>query len=173
MTFYKGMIPWNKGKKCGYLLGNKHAKGQKVGFKHSEKTKEFLSELHKENWKQGKEKVNSGNFKKGFIPWNKGKKTELIPWNYIDGRSNNASPARYGDDWFKIRLLIYRRDNFTCQECGLKMSKETGPFHIHHKIPFLISFDNSPKNLITLCPSCHRRIEAKIMRQLKNQKVEV
>lgn len=95
------------------------------------------------------------------------------PWNYIDGRSKKLSPGRYGDDWFKIRFLIYSRDNYTCQDCHLKMSKETGAFHVHHILPFLISFDNSLKNLITLCPPCHRKEEAKIMMKLKQQKVEV
>ena len=52
------------------------------------------------------------------------------------------------------------------------MTKETGAFHIHHIVPFLISFDNSLNNLITLCPHCHRRTEAEIMRQLKNKGVK-
>lgn len=60
-----------------------------------------------------------------------------------------------------------KRDKFTCQYCGI--NKHT--LHIHHKIPFLTSFDNSLNNLITLYPSCHRREDAKIIRELKYLKV--
>jgi len=146
----KGRIPWNKGlTKETDIRIKKQAKdisrilkGKEGNFKNKKHTTET------------REKISNSK---------KGQKS----WNYIDGRSKNCSPARYGDDWFKIRMLIYRRDNFTCQECTLKMSKETGAFHVHHLQPFLESFDNSLSNLITLCPSCHRKIEAKIIKQLK------
>lgn len=95
------------------------------------------------------------------------KKENYINPNYIDGRSKTVSPGRYGDDWFKIRLLIYKRDNWTCQECRLTMTEAKIPFHVHHIIPFLISFDNSLSNLITLCPSCHRIAEAPLIQQQK------
>ena len=38
---------------------------------------------------------------------------------FIDGRSYNKRSYR-GDDWEEIRLRIFRRDNFTCQDCGIK-----------------------------------------------------
>ena len=143
----------------------------KKGHKHSEEHKKKISDSMKGcvSWNKGlKGYKNSGSFTSEMMKGNQINKGRR-PWNYLDGRSKLVGPARYGDDWEAIRLLIYKRDNFTCQECGEKMSKF--PFHIHHKIPFLISFDNSPKNLITLCPSCHRKIEAIIMRTLKQQGV--
>ena len=105
-------------------------------------------------------------FKKGRIsekPFLKGHK----PWNYIDGRSKNLGKDRYGDDWSKVRMLIYARDKFTCQECGITMTETREAHHVHHKVPFLISFDNSLNNLITLCPSCHRKEDAKLIKELK------
>ena len=145
---------------------------------HSKKTIKKLSESHK-----GKMLGNTNGFKKGKSSWNKGLKTGIVPKtafkkgderitgknnpNYTNGRSKYFTTIRYGDDWEAIRLLIYRRDNFTCQECGLKQEDSKCSFHIHHKIPFLISFDNSPKNLITLCPSCHKKIENQIIKQMK------
>lgn len=76
---------------------------------------------------------------------------------YIDGRSKEKGYANrlYGDDWFKIRELVLYRDNYSCRRCGKKQKL----LHIHHIIPYLKSFDNSLNNLITLCPSCHRRVE--------------
>jgi len=69
--------------------------------------------------------------------------------------------------WQGQRLKALKRDNYTCQKCGLKMSKKTGAFHVHHKIPFLTSFNNSFDNLVTLCPSCHRKEDA--IKEMKNK----
>ena len=83
------------------------------------------------------------------------KEGKLKIWNYIDGRSKLLSPARYGDDWDKIRYLVYLRDRFTCQDCGIKGDR----LDIHHIIPFLIEYNNSLSNLITLCRGCHMKRE--------------
>lgn len=48
---------------------------------------------------------------------------------------------------------IRKRDNYTCFRCGFKAKDN----HVHHIIPFKISEDNSPENLITLCPSHHKK----------------
>lgn len=175
----KGRTPWNKG--INQWEGKEHPRGMlgkkpwnkglkglpNVGFKKGNK----LWEKRKTHGCPSGVK-NAGQFKKGNIPkapFKKGQKS----WNYIDGRSKFVSPARYGDDWEVIRYLIYLRDCFTCQRCGLKMTEETGTHHVHHKIPFLISFDNSFENLVTLCSSCHKKEEAVIMKQLKiNREIE-
>ena len=120
MTFKKGMVPWNKGKKCNYLLGNNHGKGQKLGFKHSQETKKLLSEIHRENWRVGKEKVNSGNFKKG-----------QKPANYIDGRTKIVKIIRVMKEYLQWRADVFKRDNYHCQECGNK-----GYLEPHHIISF-------------------------------------
>jgi len=85
------------------------------------------------------------------------------PWNYIDGRSKLLAPARYGDDWDKIRYLVYLRDKFTCQDCEIKGIR----LDVHHIIPFLVSRDNSLKNLISLCRSCHMKQEKNLIIELK------
>lgn len=132
------------------------------GFKHTKEAKRKISEK-----------------KKGKPSWNKGKKLSKIhkknlshpkpkgwkPWNYIDGRSKNQSWFRYGPDWNNIRKAVLIRDNFTCQHCFMMNIK----FDIHHKIPFLLTKDNSLNNLITLCDKCHGKEEARIMRELKKQ----
>ena len=73
--------------------------------------------------------------------------------------SNDAN--KYGPDWTQQRDRARSRDEFRCQVCGLEEGDRE--HHVHHKTPFR-QFD-SPKtanqisNLVTLCPSCHRRVE--------------
>ncbi len=92
-------------------------------------------------------------------------------------------PNDYGPDWPRIRLAVRTRDGFRCQICG---APEAGREHdVHHKIPFrdfmkrsAASLDvamqnqeilrstlqqaNQLDNLITLCPSCHRKAEQNV-----------
>jgi len=89
--------------------------------------------------------------------------------NYIDGRSKFLGPARYGDDWDAIRTVVYLRDKFTCQDCGVNGIR----LDIHHKIPYLFSGDNSIENLTTLCRSCHMKAEHRISAEFKEIKINI
>jgi DEAD/DEAH box helicase domain-containing protein len=97
-------------------------------------------------------------------------------------------PNDYGPNWAEQRRLALARDSHRCQTCGA--SGENGPgqeapaegqpassgtgrarLHVHHIRPFR-EFGYVPgqndhyrqanrlENLVTLCPSCHRRAEA-------------
>lgn len=63
-------------------------------------------------------------------------------------------------EWKKLSKYIKMRDNYTCKECGiteenaLKIYKKH--HHVHHIIPYAVSKDDSPENLITLCVKCHQ-----------------
>jgi len=138
----KGTIPWNKG-----LTGKEYLKHYPNGI--------VTNKFPKGN-QYAKGKHPKYEFKKG-----------QRPWNYVDGRSKIRSPDRYGDDWSNIRLLIYSRDNYTCQHCKRLMRNSKEAFHVHHKVPFLFSFDNSLNNLITLCKSCHSKEEMKLRKNHK------
>ncbi|TRO57020.1 DUF1998 domain-containing protein, partial [Candidatus Bathyarchaeota archaeon] len=75
-----------------------------------------------------------------------------------------SDQINYGLNWNRQRDRVRERDNFRCQICG---SPETGKAHdVHHKIPFrqFTSFleANALDNLVTLCPSCHKRLEASV-----------
>ena len=67
--------------------------------------------------------------------------------------------AEYATDWDEIRFNVYKRDNWICQECGIKTTNAR-PFSktticCHH-----IDYDkenNKENNLITLCCSCHSK----------------
>jgi DEAD/DEAH box helicase domain-containing protein len=77
-----------------------------------------------------------------------------------EGLWTNA-PNDYGPDWDAIRERVRARDHYRCQGCG---ALENGtPHHVHHRIPFRAfptsQLANELTNLITLCPTCHRRAE--------------
>ena len=74
------------------------------------------------------------------------------------------APINYGSNWPMQRDLARARDGFRCQVCG---DTEKGKsHHVHHKIPFRM-FDSAVQanqlvNLITLCNSCHRKVETAV-----------
>ena len=149
-----GRTPWNKNTK-GIMKSNKTSfkKGNKPisGFKKGIHPKTQFKKGHKPS-EETRRKMSLAS---------KGEKN----CRYIDGRSKILGPRRYGDDWDQIRRLIYERDNFTCQECGLKMTNKTVAHDVHHIVPFLESFDNSIGNLITLCKCCHMKKEWEIIKK--------
>ena len=67
--------------------------------------------------------------------------------------------TEYTTDWDEIRFNVYKRDNWICQECGIKTTNAR-PFsktticchHIDYK-----KENNEESNLITLCSSCHSK----------------
>jgi hypothetical protein len=62
----------------------------------------------------------------------------------------------YNREFFKIKKLVYKRDNHTCQSCGQKFEPNKGLYVAHH-----IDSDKnnaSMSNLITLCRVCHGKI---------------
>lgn len=58
-----------------------------------------------------------------------------------------------GSRWNAIRKGAIRQTPF-CACCG-----RTRHLQVHHIIPFRLTQDNSPTNLIPLCRACHKRVE--------------
>jgi hypothetical protein len=81
---------------------------------------------------------------------------------YTNGSSFNKRCWR-GSNWNKIRLEVYKRDNFTCQDCGIKcISKSSSTeetynniIQCHHIENYKINHNNKLNNLVTLCLRCH------------------
>ena len=111
-------------------------------------------------------------FKKGYIPWNKGKHPD-----YVQGKNNYFTTHKFkGIDNFqwkggistkekterarftksKIRKEVLKRDNYTCQMCG----KQGGYLHVDHIQSWeeYVELRFSMDNLRTLCVDCHYMI---------------
>ena len=135
-----------------------------LGHNHTEEARKKMSEDRK-----GKTN-NSGrtHLKKGHTPWNKGKTgvySEERRKQISLSRLGKVSPKKgkryktqeskeYSLDWKEVRLSVYKRDNFICQECFKHCDKNIG-IACHH-----IDYDkqnNDDQNLITLCTFCHNK----------------
>jgi len=96
--------------------------------------------------------------------------------SWIDGRSYNKKNFR-GLNWERIRKKVYQRDNFTCQICGVKcvgrrdLTKEnsTRLIQCHHVEDFDLDEDVSLNKLVTLCVSCHGKINGGDIPESTNQ----
>jgi 5-methylcytosine-specific restriction endonuclease McrA len=71
--------------------------------------------------------------------------------------------ARYGPRWDEIRKLVYKRDGHRCRACGATNTK----LNAHHILLLKVSKTNDDRNLITLCDRCHKMIESKALKLLK------
>lgn len=64
-------------------------------------------------------------------------------------------PAGYPSSWEKISREYRRSKNYTCEHCGVRLSRAPGCLDVHHK-----DFDKQNilnSNLVCLCKCCHAR----------------
>ena len=86
-------------------------------------------------------------------------------YNYING----DTCYRRGKGWSKARKETRKRDNYTCQHCGITEEELDKQLDVHHIKPYRL-FDSYEKanlltNLISLCPSCHHKEEQKLIKK--------
>ena len=107
--------------------------------------------------------LNKGCFKKGSIPWNKGKQhsddtrkkiSESRQKNPLLGNKNPN--YKHGNDWKTLRNIILERDDYTCQECrwcepDIMQVDHIQPKSIYPELQYELN------NLECLCPNCHAR----------------
>lgn len=125
------------------------------GRHHSEATKRKISLSEK-----GKQKTEEhrNNISLGL----RGEKCRFWKGGISQGYLRRLSERK----WNRIRREVYKRDKYTCRECGVKYHDINGnSLHAHHIIPYQVSRDDSLGNLITLCLSCHRKEEHKARNQ--------
>ena len=112
----------------------------------------FFGKHHSE---ESKNKIRQS---KSGVPWSEARrmaqKADLSSAVIVGGRE-------YHQDWHIIRKEIYKRDNWTCQECGVHCHGNGTKDKIQcHHIDYNI--DNiRDDNLITLCASCHMKTNFK------------
>ncbi len=129
------------------------------------RTKMRLARLGKEPWNKGTKgimKPNIGSFKKGMVPWSKGKQNPHVKgeknksWKGgVTSQNNLIRRSGKMQDW---RKAIFERDDYTCQECGTRSARGVIAFlHADHIKPFAyfpeLRFELS--NGRTLCYQCH------------------
>lgn len=94
--------------------------------------------------------------------------------NGMYGRTGKANPNWNGGHsperqslyaravWKELAKSILKRDNYLCQKCGGKHTTKVR-LVVHHIKPWAkypkLRFE--PKNLLTLCKLCHRKIHSK------------
>lgn len=117
-----------------------------------------LSEEHKERIRIGTKKhLPSTSFKKGIVPWNKGKQ-HLVGekhWNWKGGISGENERIRHSMEFIIWRNEVYKRDHYTCRFCGKHCQKKD---IVAHHIKLFSEFPElrfSVDNGIVLCRSCH------------------
>lgn len=143
---------WNKNTK-GLCKPNKTSfpKGHKfgIGRKLSEETKLKISE----NRKGINTGARSEEVRRKIAEAQKGEKSA----NWRGGKSEEQKRLRMSVDFKLWRESVYKRDNWTCQECGIR----GGQLHPHHIMSFAefpdLRFEIS--NGITLCESCHKKTD--------------
>ena len=80
--------------------------------------------------------------------------------------SKSEISKRIGDPaWKELSKLIRKRDKNTCYKCNKR------GLQVHHIIPFKFSKSNRTDNLITLCTSCHTKIDHEYSRTGKTNYV--
>ena len=108
---------------------------------------------------------------------------ECLKEHFSDNRRGEGNPQwqggrfeYYGPNWPEQREKTLERDNHSCQECDMTRDKHYQNYdedlHVHHKVPRrqIINKEeptieqselaNSLDNLVTVCKSCHRKLEA-------------
>jgi len=182
--FLKGHQPTN-----GFVKG--HKKNLK---KMPEKAKKKMSETAKRNWARGKgngfkkgnklwdnEKVKKTQFKKGQKSWITGKKAPWAknlpqafergqrPWNWDGGKSKLRNRLWHCWKYRQWHSDIFERDDYTCQECGLRGCK----LEAHHIEQLAVIIKRNKiktyeeamdceeiwniNNGLTLCCKCHNK----------------
>ncbi len=78
---------------------------------------------------------------------------------FDDQSGYDSSTNRYPPDWDARRSAVQKRDDWTCQDCGVKSGPHAGDdgvvLDVHHQTPLSEGGSNRFSNLITLCVDCH------------------
>ena len=77
-----------------------------------------------------------------------------IYWKIVQKEKRKLQYKKYlkSDDWKRKRYVVLKRDNWTCQECGVPANQ------VHHKKYAKYQIGKEPiKWLVSLCAECHKK----------------
>lgn len=93
--------------------------------------------------------------------------------NPMHGRTGPESPNWKGgvtperqafyasQEWAEACQTVWKRDDATCQRCGVHRDLSDREFHIHHIVSFAVEdLRSDPDNLVLLCEDCHRWVHS-------------
>ncbi len=139
---------------------NKFVPPSNKGSKFSDEHKKKMSLSHKGKIVSEETKQKHSKIMMGRVPWNKGKiglRTQSEEWKQkMREKKGDKHWHWMGGCKEYWRNECLKRDNWTCQVCGLREVEIMEVDHIkpRSKYPELATEIN---NMVTLCPNCHRR----------------
>lgn len=81
--------------------------------------------------------------------------------NYKGGITPERQSFYISQEWKNACRAVWKRDNATCQRCGMKKDADM-PFHVHHIKGFADKELRADiDNLILLCEVCHQWVHSK------------
>lgn len=83
------------------------------------------------------------------------------------GNGNTTNPHYTNQQWRRLCKRIRNRDNNKCTRCGMFNAEHIKCFGcsltVHHIIPRILSKNDAPSNLTTLCIPCHRAADTEFL----------
>jgi hypothetical protein len=133
-------------------------------------TGKFKSETHKANISKAlktSEKAKRTQFKKGSENPAYGRnQTGSANANWKGGKTSSNQKKRNDPRMKEWRQAVFERDNFTCQDCGVK-----GYLQAHHLVPISRDLDKAfnIENGKTVCVECHEKIHGRFIGKFKQK----
>lgn len=171
-------IPWNKGKKLSPLSEEHKIKIGKslTGYVRSEEHNKKLVESKRLNntiitpVKKGghlsdahKTAISKASI--GKLATRKGKDH----WHWLGGITGINFKIRNSKKYKRWRELVFKRDNYTCQECkklGTYIEADhIKPFSLFPELRFVVS------NGCTLCKKCHKKVGWQLFKDANPRKI--
>lgn len=79
-------------------------------------------------------------------------------------------PEYRGGNWKVQAARARERDGFRCRDCGVTEASLGRQLDVHHTTPVRLFAStvaaNRLDNLVSVCASCHKRLEAKLRNEL-------
>lgn len=79
-------------------------------------------------------------------------------------------PDYRGGNWYLQAKRARERDGYRCRVCGITEEEQQRQLDVHHLVPYrafkAVAEANGLSNLISVCRSCHRRLEERVKSDL-------